>query len=242
MFERLSSDHRRVLRKEFAKDLSLVKEILNLEYKIASHYMWVFRVRLPVIAPVLLSCFHKNLFAVYSSIDLTQRGFYGAARPNIRQAYEALVIAKYCSIRGDRSIFERWEKGQPIYLASQIFRKVKEPNVAELRDFWTQLCGFTHASIYAQQIDLSKRDDPGFVQTGSNLVFLKIVLECNYHILSRHLLTESVKYFARRYGGVELPAGLRRKIKNLLTDSKVGMLPKGKRVISTFRRRWVFNP
>lgn len=240
IFHALGLSNQKLLRKKVGGEFSILEEILNLEYGIATHYLWVLGMEQPIdsVYPILLSCFHKNLFSVFTALDLTERGFYGSARPIMRHAFESLIIAKFCSTSTNKELFKKWESGMAIYLSKDVLKKVQHPNLYEIGRFWGLLCDYTHASTCAQQVHLGQDEKDLIWNVRLNLVFIKILLECNYHILGTHLITPTMKYNENRYGNKRRAEELRKKIYRLFIRSKKGMLKEPRMVISNFKRKW----
>jgi hypothetical protein len=69
-------------------------------------------------APIL-SAIVKNEFALYSSLILTIDGLYGAGLSHLRSVYEALMIAKYSSIKGSDEQIDRWLQARQSILVIQ---------------------------------------------------------------------------------------------------------------------------
>jgi hypothetical protein len=240
IFHKLGLSNRKILRGKFNEEFSVLEETLNLEYEIAAHYLWVLGMEQPVdsVYPILFSCFHKNLFSVFTALDLTKKGFFGSARPIIRHAFEGLLIAKFCSTARNRELFRRWENGMAIFISKDVLRKVQHPDLNEIGRFWGLLCGYTHASTCAQQVHFGQDETDLIWNVGLNLVFIKILLECNYHVLGSHLITPSIKYTGNIYRNKKKAEELRKRIYRLFVRSKKGMLKAPRIVISDFKRKW----
>jgi hypothetical protein len=56
---------------------------------------------------LLTPCFHKGLLSLYVAQSLTFEGLYGSARPLMRQAFEFLVIGKFCSAHRTSEVFDK---------------------------------------------------------------------------------------------------------------------------------------
>jgi hypothetical protein len=243
IYKHFSLLHKKEINEKCKEQISLIKRLLNIEYEIASPYMRVFKMGLPAkgVYPLSFSCFHKNLFSIYAALDLTERGFHGPARPNMRHAYEALLITKYCSTAQNKSLFEKWMAGKPIHISREVFAEVVTPKTDTLREFWLLLCSYTHASKYAQQVHFAMYDEKPFYDVLLNFVFIRMLLECNYHILVSHLATSRIKYYVNYYGDSTLVSSAKRDIKKLFSKSRKEMLPLPKRTIADFKKKWILK-
>lgn len=232
-----------VLREEAGKDLILIKDILNTIYDISKHYMWL--IWNPHFAslnpryPILFSTFHKNLFTFYSAYELTKKGLFGPARPLLRYSFESLMISKFCSLSKDENLFDRWEKGETIYFSNSILKKIVKPDVDVFKEFWKMMCQFSHATIYAQQVIMNWEENQGEIL--SNLVFLKILLECQYHLLTSHIVTSSMQYYAEVYSDIDQLKKKKSEIRELFKESKKSMLPIPKKIISSYKNTWTIK-
>jgi hypothetical protein len=226
---------------EFSQDIAWISEGLNVLYRITSYYVWL--ADAPHIASlnrankILFSACHKNLIALYSALKLTRVGLYGPARSILRHAFEALIIAKFSSVSHDTRVMERWAEGEVIYFGNAILKKIVAPQTEAFKDFWELLSNYTHATVYSQQVTLNVESEPN--QVPANLVFMKILLDCQYHALVSHFITPSMHYVAKRYAraGVEVPP-LKEKMNNILKTCRASLLPWPRRIIRDYRATW----
>lgn len=94
-----------------------------------------------------------------SILHLIKSTLYGSARVLLRQFLEMLLISKYSEY--DKSLIELWESQTEnsssslrISIGLHVFKKLKQKkiDISELEKTWKQLCQFTHATRYAQQM------------------------------------------------------------------------------------------
>jgi hypothetical protein len=220
--------------------MTVTEQLLNTQYRIASHFMALAETSLPDwgrVRPVLLSAFHKNLLIFFSSLYLTERGFYGPGLTLLRNSFEALMIAKYSVLSQSDTLLDRWKDGKPISMQRDILSHILNPDPSPLANFWKALCEQSHATVYATQPSAAMDED---VETRvfANLVFLNMLLECNYHLLSRFIFTPSLQYYAKSHREIyEIPE-LRTKIRALFKQSHVVMKQGAIRLVYTYRRQW----
>lgn len=142
---------------------------------------------------ILFSFIYKNYVTLYSTFDLTTRGFYGSARMLFRNIYENLVISKTIAITKDEVLRLRWENGSQISLKSQIFNKVISPSSEAMKEFWADLCKFTHATIDSQQMLFDYQNLKNEVAV--NYAIIKLLIIMNYHVLNSYAANRSIQYY-----------------------------------------------
>lgn len=112
---------------EHGQELELLRAGLNSLYLMAAQYAWLLDA--PHIAiqnqatTILFSTLHKNLIALHTSLKLSRLGLYGPARSMLRHVFESLLIAKFCSINQNTSLYERWKEGDAVYLTNGVLKK-----------------------------------------------------------------------------------------------------------------------
>jgi hypothetical protein len=243
--EAIEAENQLVVDAKYGPEIDLLRFGLNYLYSIASEFAWVMNaphIAIQSRAPsVLFSTLHKNLIALHTSLKLTRIGLHGPARSILRHVYEALLIAKFCSLSDDPTLYERWKEGDSLYLTNGVLKKISFPDTEPFREFWSLLSSYTHATIYAQQIALNVKSTPNEVPL--NLVYLRILLDCQSHLLSRHLITPSMQYYTKRYrsGPDPLPE-LRAELKRLLIESRSTLLEQPRQIIRNYRASWELLP
>lgn len=187
---------------------------------------------------ILFSTLHKNLIALHTSLKLTRLGLYGPARSMLRHAFEALLIAKFCAISEDTALFSKWKEGDIIYLTNGVLRKIQSPDTAAFTDLWGLLSDYTHATIYAQQVQLNVCTTPDEVPL--NLVYLRILVDCQYHLLGSHLITPSMQYYRKRYRrkNTDLLPVIRAEMQRLLQESRSTLLELPRAIVKNYRATW----
>jgi hypothetical protein len=241
LVESIETENVKAVVAEHKHELEILHEGLNGLYEMASQFAWLFNA--PHIADlnkantILFSTLHKNLIALYTSLKLTRIGLYGPARSMLRHAYEALLVAKYCSISHNLQLYEKWKGGDVVYLSNGVLKKIRKPDTEAFKDFWNLMSNYSHATIYAQQVVVNVQSVPDEVPL--NLVYLRILLDCQYHLLNSHLITPSMQYYTKRYrrGPDPLPQQ-RTRMRELLADSRKDLLDLPKEIIRNYRATW----
>ena len=241
LVEKIQRRNVSVVKSEFSEEFRIFSEILDTMYSIVSEFAWA--IKNPHIADlnaantVLFSAVHKNFIALHASLKLTSVGLYGPARSIFRHTYEALLIAKFCSVSADTLIYEKWKEGDIVRLANGVLKKIKHPDTEFLFEFWGLMSEYSHATIYSQQISLNIENKPNEVPL--NFVYLSILLECLYHLINRHLITSSMIYYTRRYRrGADTLASLKKKMRMLLEESRAGLPVTPKKIIRSYCAEW----
>ena len=100
----------------------------------------------------IFSAVIKNQIALYSSLILTLDGLPGSGLALLRSVYEALMIAKFASLRKNDNLISKWIPGETIYFSNAILKKIVTPELQELKILWEALCNVSHATIYSYQV------------------------------------------------------------------------------------------
>ena len=112
MLEEAKALNRSELGKAFGNDYLAVVDALDALQSIAAFHSWTSEGWIDAVPhpahQVLFSCFHKTLLSIHTANELTFDGLYGMARPHLRQAFESMVIAKFCAADPDSDIFDKW--------------------------------------------------------------------------------------------------------------------------------------
>jgi hypothetical protein len=241
LVEAIESENATAVDNEHRRDITLLRSGMDCLYAMVSQHTWVFNA--PSIAiqnkatTVLFSTLHKNLIALHTSLKLTRLGLYGPARSILRHVYESLLIAKFCSVSHDTSLYEKWKEGNSVYLSNGILKKICSPDIAPFSEFWGLLSDYSHATVYAQQVHLNVRSVPDEVPL--NLVYLRILLDCLSHLVGSHLITPSMRYYTKRYrGGPDLLPALRAELQQILSESRSTLLEQPRAIIRNYRATW----
>lgn len=147
-----------------------------------------------------------------SIIHLTKSTLYGSARVVLRQFLEMLLIGKYSEY--DKSLIELWESqtedsssSPRISVGRHVFRKMEKKgiDISELEKTWKQLCQFTHATRYAQQmlrVPKNKEETTKWIKETHLIPNLHYTLDLffmllcmNYHLLTSHLGKKAYRWY-----------------------------------------------
>ena len=220
-------------------EITMIQEALNTFYAIASEYAWLLNAHgiadLNKANKIVFSALHKNLIALYTSLKLTKIGLYGPARSILRHVYEALLIAKFCSVSHNTDLYEKWKNGNEISLSRNVLKKIIHPDTRAFKDFWYLMSNYAHASIYAQQVAVNIENSP-LHEISLNLVFLRTLIDCQYHLLSRHFITSSMQYYTKYYREETDPVpALKKKMNEILKISRATLVKEPKEIIKNYK-------
>jgi hypothetical protein len=224
-------------------EITMIQEALNTLYAIASEYAWLLNgygiADLNKANIVVFSALHKNLIALHASFKLTRIGLYGPARSILRHVYEALLIAKFCSVSHNTDLYEKWKNGDEVYLSKNVLKKIIHPETRAFRDFWYVMSNYSHASIHAQQVAVNIKNLSLHNEISVNLVFLRTLIDCQYHLLGRHFITSSMQYYTKYYRKETDPVpALKKKMNDLLKKSRATLIKEPKEIIKNYRATW----
>lgn len=232
---------------EFDKELlpffNVMGEILDNNYLLMAEHFWLLDAGVLVqIHPkkeMLASAVGKNLFVLRTALDLTRQGLFGPARNLLRHVLEALVTAKYSAVSESNSSFERWKNGQSLSF-SGLLNKVSKPDVVETKILWEVLCASSHASTVSQQVFVEWAHDEREIKV--NLSIIRMLLECQYHLLNSHLLTPSIKQYALENCDGSKIKGARLRNRELFKKTRPLIGKAGSKVTREYCATWIVSP
>lgn len=231
---------------ELSNKTSIIENIFNLDYAIASPYILTFlNPNIGTPPPrneILLSAYHRNWFALYASFELTCNGLFGPARSILRHAFESMIIAKFSSLSNNDAIYRKWKDGDTIYFSNNILKKIKKPDSNIFFEFWQTLSSFVHATIHSQQMSFDGDHLSGNIQFNFDLIL--VLLEWHYHLLTSHIITPSIRW-ATDYTLTQLGEAriknlrqLKRDIRSAFKNGRSDMPDFMKRAIRDYKLMW----
>lgn len=159
----------------------------------------------------------------------------------LRSVYEALMIAKFSSLRQRDNLISKWLAGETIYFSNAILKKIVAPNITELKALWEELCKASHATIYSYQVTMKFENIEN--EISANLAILSMLLCCNFHLINKHYVTNSMIYLAKRYHRQEGEFQRRRDSAKIATQGLNKFLSQtGRQVIREYSRVWRLAP
>lgn len=236
--------NRSLIRSNFGAMCERIEQIIELEYRIATHFLWIAeRVGFVSVNPandVLQHTFKANLILVRSAYELTLNGAYSNARPLMRQAYEGAMIAKICSIDPGTHVYDRWLDGEHILFTSDVLARITSPSTKEFKEFWHCLSTTTHATQACGQPDIN--NIPATNEAPLNFIFLHMLLEANYHLLCGHIITSSITNLQRNYFPNGNLSSDRQSLRTLFREGKAHWMSEcARNFIRDFRSNWVLS-
>jgi len=92
--------------------------------------------------------------------------------------------------------------------------------------------------VRSQQLELDVSEKRHWKEFGLTVVFLHMLTECNYHLLSSHLITRSMAYYAEHFVDDYAIPEMRRECRQLSSESHRRFAKGARALIATYRRRW----
>jgi len=228
------------LKAKFEREFQELTSAFDRIYLLATRYVWVIYhepyASVSPVQDVLFPCFHKSLISLYVAHDLSRQGLYGPARPHLRHAFESLMIAKYCSANPDSDVFDRWIDGVDIYFTNSILKKIKKPSLVEIPQFWKVLCGWTHSTVFAGQPNIALDEEATEIQ--ANIGVIGVLLRWTAHLLNRHMVTTSVRYYGNRHTMNPAAALAGKQLQQFFTWQHKHLGEGSKVLIAEYRATW----
>lgn len=224
------------------QDIERICSSFNYQYELMSHYIGLFQVAYINRANTLLfSTFHKSLINLKTAFYLNRRSLWGPLRPLIRQVFESLMISKYCALNYEsQEVLKFWEEGKQISMG-KIFKTMEVSDLNTLKELWGVLSDITHATKFASQPTLTygtNRTDTADVVV--NFIWIELMLECKYHLLTEHIITSSMTYYLKyyapeRYERVKL---LKKLLRQNYSESKKRMKGDERKILQAYKNSW----
>lgn len=187
---------------------------------------------------VLTAAYVKNMHTFFAATELTKQGLYGSARILLRHIFEFLIIGKYVSLTNDIKFIEHWLQDGQININKQIFRKIKSPDTKSLENFYSLLCTYTHATSSSQQVGIKIENNEN--QIYETLLFILILLECNYHLLNSHFIDSQMSYYANTRFKADIKTKKDELKFHFQTIKKEFLKKDALKLISSYQRKWTF--
>lgn len=236
----LISSNRQEINNNFDDYISITKAIYDIEFALANSYVgaivhgWAWK---DGNSDLLWSAYIKNLYTLYSAINLNNDGLVGSSRQLLRYTFEFAIIAKYVSLSNDVRLLDKWNNHGDIGMARDIFSKIIAPDSIAIKNVWKMLCGYAHSTKYSQQGDLRWLSNESNIKI--NYILFWMILEINYHLFNSHILNGSLKYYLKSYSDdykkiIELKGYL----KKLFTLTKKIMGNEPRKAIYDYKLTW----
>ncbi|MCC5642052.1 hypothetical protein LC607_03555 [Nostoc sp. CHAB 5824] len=247
-FNELEKERQRNLtlaQEKFPERISVIKNCIDTQHEYVELFFGLLQHRhltqhgdaeKPIFSAVI-----KNEIALYSSLILTLDGLHGSGLALLRSVYEALMIAKFASLRKNDNLISKWIAGETIYFSNAILKKIVTPELKELKILWGALCNVSHATIYSYQV-LTRFEDVE-KQIAANLAILIMLLGCNFHLINKHYITREMAYLAKEYHSKEGEFQRRRDAAKIAVQTAtIFISPQARQVIREYSRVWQLAP
>jgi len=228
----------------FNDETKLIEDFFDIQQKLFDNYFFAVmnkgRIHLNS-TKMFCQAFIKNHNLIFSSSLLVKQSLYGTARVLFRQILEFLILAKYVSVADDELLARKWLLGEPIHLTNDVFNKIKNPNIHELRATYKAFHKYTHAASGSVQIHFKR--EKLVDELHHDLVWILILLVLNYHLLCSHVITDDMKYFADYWGDKEAESKqLRKQAKDLKSKVIKKLTSSGRKFIREYVSSWEVKP
>jgi hypothetical protein len=247
-FDELEKERQRnrtLTQEKFSERISVIKNCIDTQHEYVELFLCLLEHRhltqhgdaeKPIFSAVI-----KNEIAFYSSLILTLDGLHGSGLALLRSVYEALMIAKFASLRKNDNLISKWIAGETIYFSNAILKKIVTPELKELKILWEALCKVSHATIYSYQV-LTKFEDIE-KEIAANLAILIMLLGCNFHLINKHYITKEMAYLVNTYHSQEGEFQFRRDAAKIAVQTATTFIsPQARQVIREYSRLWQLAP
>ena len=240
IFSRARRYNRLLISKEYREhNKALLGALDNLYTRASEHLPLMYSfpdVQVNQALDVLVPCFHQSLMSLCVGHSLTSDGLYSAAHPHLRHAFEALLIAKYCSVMPTADVYDRWVDGVELYFTNSVLKRIDSPDLIETKVLWKLLCEKSHATMWSGQPDLrldTRKPDIAF-----NYALIGVLIRWAAHLYSGHILTPTAIYYGRRYRRSARTKQAQDKLRRFFKWNGYYLGEPSKRLIQEYTRAW----
>jgi len=188
-YQKQLEENREKISSAFESEQKLCNYLFSTLLQLSEHYLKRFYMRIGNYEhiDVITSTVFKSLHNLYSIMDLTASGQFGAARIIMRNVFEYLVIGKYALLSNDSAALFKWENNQHINIDRYVLKYIHncDDKRSAFKEFWADLCSFSHATRASGQ--------PSYVYDESYHDAIRL----NYSLM--HLLYLMLYHFVRKY-------------------------------------------
>lgn len=230
---------------DYDVDIKSIIETYNTQTELLLLYLSALKndpyVKADAYSSIIFTAIYKNYISLYTALDLTLQGLYGAARILFRNIYEFLIISKTIASRKDDELLRKWNNGEEISLNRDVFSRVIKPKSLEMKILWKTLCEYTHGTIYSQQVKLEYQEIKNEIKM--NFVCLKILVDINYHVMNIFAANASIQYYAKFISDLHTIDFLKDKKKEIhaqISLIRKTLSEKPKRAVLDFISKWEF--
>jgi hypothetical protein len=111
-----------------------------------------------------------------------------------------------------------------------------KPDPHEFKQFWSITSSHTHSSPISMQFDFDLKNYIDDIS--SNYRCIQLLLECAFHLLNTHILTQSVKYYVNYYSEENDTKALKNELKKLFSEYRKNVSKTGRRLIRDYKATW----
>ena len=242
LFEIVVSANFSEINMKHKKDIERICSSFNYQYEIMSYYVRLFHIGYINHANELLfTTFHKSLINLKTAFYLNRRSLWGPLRPLLRQVFESLLISKYCSLNyQSREVLKLWKEGKQISLG-KIFKKIEISDLDALKELWGVLNDITHATKFSSQPTLTYRSNrTDIADVTVNFIWIELMLECKYHLLTEHIINSSLTYYLKSYApeDYERVKFLKKMLRQNYNESKKRMKGNERKILQAYKSSW----
>lgn len=189
---------------------------------------------------ILLQAFTKTNHLLYTSLNLTNSGNYGASSILLRQIFEFQILGKYAYTIKDEKMSQKWLDGKQFDIYDKIIKLLDKPAKGNFHMFWLMLCKLSHATTSSYQIEFKALNNTEDIR--ASLIIILMLQRCNYHLLTSCFITKKLIYRSEYYLNLKKEnsalkneaRSIKKEISNLLSSG-------GKDLIRDDESKWVFR-
>ena len=190
---------------------------------------------------ICFSSLYKGLIGLNNAIDSVLQGRIGLAFLCLRQIVEYLIVAKVAVLDSSDTMLCDWIEQKDINMQRNIYnhldlKKEDENGINQLRDFFKTLGAFVHSSRVSQQVSHKYENVKEEVETVFSMIL--IIFQMYRHLLFTVYMPNLSWYIS--YYTPEIFDKTKR-LKFLLDEDRKKQTPAARRVVSFYKRNWVFK-
>ena len=184
---------------------------------------------------------YKGLLGLYNAIDCTITGRVGLAFLSLRQVVEFLIISKAAVSDSSGRVINAWLDEKDINLQRDIYNNLildstDKKQLAQMKDFFKMLGTFVHPTRSSQQISHEYETVREDVKRAFSLIL--VIFQMYRHLLFSIYMPKLNWYIS--YYCPEVVDKKKRLLSLLDADKKL-QTEAAKRVVSFYKKKWVFK-
>lgn len=236
---RVAAHNRALIDDWFRPQIAGVESILDVHYALHAQHWWALRTYPLESASdcAALASAHMSQYALFSALELLRIGFAGGAGPLFRYVFESQCIAKFARTNPEAPLAVRWMRGEPVYFANGILKRIPARYEEHLSRFWTTLNQEAHATRDSLQASPYAEDNKTRIE--ADFAVFSMLLAFEFHMLANHTYQGELRQYVRQHEARREIARLLVRARQLHKEAAAVQSPAARNVVRAFAGQWI---